>query len=317
MKVYQASELTHFTAQQTVITVGTFDGVHRGHAKILKSLREKADQIHAETVVFTFWPHPRQVINKQKSPDKLLTTIDDKIRLFEQSGAIDHLVIYPFTKAFAQIPYCDFIENILIKQLKMKALVTGFNNQFGHDAKGRGDTLAQCGKNFCFDVVNVSPVTVTEGNISSTLIRNLLRKGEIEAANRMLGYSFFVIGNVVSGERIGRSMGFPTANVKPQENYKLIPPIGVYAVETTIDENRYGGMLNIGKRPTVDKSAKRKTIEVNIFDFHGDLYHKTIQVDFIARIRDEMKFENIDSLQNQLKKDRTTVRQLLHRRRNG
>ena len=302
--------LDDFNAKKPVVTIGTFDGVHTGHQKVILRLREIAKKREGETVIFTFHAHPRLVTSPDETNLRLLTTLDEKTKLFEHYG-IDHLVIYPFDKKFSELSYSEFVQEILIKQMQTHCLVVGYDHKFGKNREGDFDYLQKCASKYNFEIEKLEALTIEEESVSSTKIRQALQNGEIEKANRYLGYYFTLHGTVVDGKRIGRKLGFPTANIESSDKYKIIPGYGVYAVNVTVENKIYKGMLNIGTRPTFNNNADNRSIEVNIFDFDGDIYKKEISLEFIGKIRDEKKFEDVDSLVVQLHKDQKTALKIL------
>ena len=294
--------LKDFKVINPVVTVGTFDGVHRGHTKILNRLIQEAKSIGGESVIFTLNPHPRKVLFPEEKELFLLSTFDEKLELLNNTG-VDNLIIYPFTKEFAQLSSCDFIEKILYNKLDTKQLIVGFDHRFGKDRQGNIEILKNYANPLGFDIIKVDALEHEGKKISSTRIRNSIISGDIEEANFYLGYDYFVSGTVVSGQKIGRDLGFPTANIKVNKQEKLIPKRGVYAVKIKIEDTIYKGMLNIGTRPTVSTNFKTN-IEVHIFDFNEDLYNKEIRINFIKFIRNEIKFPNKEELQKQLTEDK-------------
>ncbi len=307
LKIY--TDIEEFHATNPVLTIGTFDGVHLGHIKVINNLKKIAERINGETVLFTFYPHPRFIVNSDKKKIKLITTIEEKKILLEKAG-IDHLIIYPFTKEFSQLSYIDFVKNILVKKLNLKHLVIGYDHKFGHNREGSFEYLSQCAKEYNFSIERIEALNVNHINISSTIIREALGKGDIITANKDLGYSFSVTGKVVKGISLGKQLGFPTANIDCDKD-KLIPADGIYAVNVNVDNKIYKGMLNIGSRPTVNDDASDITFEVNIFDFDRDIYDKNITVIFKQRIRNEKKFDSLLALRNQLKIDKTDALNIL------
>lgn len=300
MKIY--INTNGFDAKNPVVTVGTFDGLHKGHSKLLSVLKEEAKKINGESVVFTLYPHPRKVLHPYEKDLFLLNTIDEKKDLLKKSE-IDNLIIYPFTTQFSQLNSCDFIERILYNELRVKKLIVGYDHHFGKDRQGNLEILRNCANPFGFDIIKVDALEDRGKKISSSRIRNLILAGDIEKANEYLNYEYFINGYVIKGEQLGRKLGFPTANIQIVEEEKLIPKMGVYAVKITIDEKIFNGMLNIGTRPTV--SSKTETnIEVNIFDFSGDLYDKKLNIKFIKFIRNEIKFSDKDQLRERLVTDK-------------
>ena len=308
MKIY--TDLKDFSALNPVVTIGTFDGVHLGHRKVIRRLQELAHKVKGETVIFTFYPHPRLVLNKEDNGLRLINTLEEKKVLLEAAG-IDHLVIYPFTKEFSKLSYVEFVEQILVKQLGMKYLVVGYDHRFGHKREGKYEDLKVFADQLNFKIERQDALNMDAINISSTKIRKAIAKGDIKTANKYLGYRFFIKGDVVDGKKLGHKIGFPTANIDPQESYKLVPKDGVYAVKVDVDDKRYLGMLNIGVRPTVNNQLDNRSIEVHILDFEEDIYYKNITIHFYQRIRNEQFFASIDELKAQLKKDKEAVVDLL------
>lgn len=308
MKVYH--NINNFEAKNPVVTIGTFDGVHLGHQKVIARLKEFARKHDGESVIFTFHPHPRLVTAPNEGNLRLLTTIEEKKQLFEKSG-IDHLIVYPFTKSFSELSYSSFVKNILVDKLKTRCLVVGYDHRFGKNREGSFEYLKECAKSYNFKIEKLDALLVDEVHVSSTRIRNALEDGDIKLANKFLGYRFTLHGTVVEGQRVGRKMGFPTANIEASDPNKLIPGYGVYAVEIILSEKKYSGMLNIGTRPTFNNNADNRSIEVHIFNFSGDIYNKEITLIFEAKIRDEKKFSGPEALVEQLKKDKETALKIL------
>ncbi len=306
MKIYR--NINDFKVKNPVLTVGTFDGVHLGHRKILKTLIREAKKLNGEPVVLTLYPHPRKILDPNFKDLFLLNTLDEKAQLLENVG-IKHIIIYPFTKEFASLSSCNFIEKILHNELNVKKLIVGYDHRFGKDRQGNIDILRNCAHPFNIDVKKVDAYMLNNETVSSTKIRNAVLAGNIEKANTCLGYDYFLSGDVVSGNKIGRSIDFPTANIDVHSE-KLIPKSGVYAVKIIIAEKAFSGMLNIGSRPTVDTSNKQ-TIEAHIFDFQGNLYGEKIQISFKKYIREEQKFENKNALKLQLLKDKEYAKNYL------
>ncbi len=302
MKIHK--DIKNIKIKSPVLTVGTFDGVHLGHKKILDVLVKEAEKINGEPVVLTLYPHPRKILDPNFKDLFLLNTLDEKTELLEKAG-IKHLIIYPFTKDFASLSSCDFIEKMLFNKLNVRQLIVGYDHRFGKDRQGNINILKKCAAPFNIEVLKVDAFTLNNKKVSSTTIRNALLSGKIENANTCLGYSYFLSGKVISGNKIGRTMGFPTANIQIHEE-KLIPKNGVYAVKVLISEKEYSGMLNIGYRPTVD-TEKNLTVEVHIFDFPGDLYDKNIKISFKHFIRKEQKFPDKQALKEQLVRDKKEV----------
>jgi len=293
-----------------VATLGIFDGVHRGHMALLNCLVARAKELDVESVVITFSPHPRQVLEKDNKNLSFLTTMEEKKFLLEKAN-IDHLIVIQFNSQFSEIPACDFIRDILIKKIGTKHLIIGYNHHFGLHGEGDFNTIKRCSEEFDLSVEQVQGYHTDEGAISSSLIREALLNGRVDEANKWLGYSYSVTGTVIEGRRIGRTIGFPTANIQPDSHYKLIPAKGVYAVEVMIGTEVYPGMLNIGSNPTVNDDDSLRSIEVNILDFAKDIYGRDISVIFRKRLRDEKKFDNLKQLTEQMKLDEQETLRLL------
>ncbi len=304
------TDIDHFNAINPVVTIGTFDGVHLGHQKVIARLNGFAREHGGESVIFTFYPHPRLVTKAGASDLRLLTTLEEKKELFARSG-VDHLIVYPFTKSFSELTYAEFVKQILVDKMKTHCLVVGYDHRFGKNREGSFEYLQSCADQYGFLIEKLEALLVDEANVSSTRIRNALQDGRIENANRNLGYRYTLHGTVVEGQRVGRKMGFPTANIEASDPYKLIPGYGVYAVEVKLSGNTYKGMLNIGTRPTFNKNADNRSIEVNIFNFEGDLYHKEVTLVFTGKIREEQKFSGVEALTEQLKKDKIAALKIL------
>lgn len=293
-----------------VVTMGIFDGVHRGHRALLDSLVLRSKQANGESVVITFSPHPRMVLDKNRTNLSFLTTMEEKKELLEKAN-IDHLIIIEFTEKFSNIRACDFIKDVLVDKIATKHLIIGFNHHFGRKGEGDFSTIRMCEESGDFNIEQVQGFHTEEGAISSSLIRQALIKGMIDEANRWLGYSYFVSGTIIEGRQIGRSLGFPTANIKPADEHKLIPGKGVYAVEVMLEWRKYPGMLSIGSNPTVNEDITLRSIEVHILNFDEDIYGKSIKIIFRKRLRNEIKFENTDQLAEQMRLDKEQVILLL------
>jgi len=307
MKIY--NDINEFQEiSNAVVTIGLFDGVHLGHVKILDRLKKIAQNEQGETLVITFNPHPRLVLNKENAEIKLLNSLPEKIKLLEKAG-LNHLLIIPFTEKFAELSPDEFIGRILIEKIHPSHVVVGYNHTFGKNAGGDFIDLRNFAIEKKFKVEEVAAQKLGKTSISSSKIRLLLEKGEIEEANAMLGYPYFISGKVVRGKQLGKRLGFPTANIEPEDRNKLIPARGVYACHVERQGKIYKGMANIGNRPTVNGSSL--TIEANIFDFDDDIYNETINIHLIARIRDEKKFDNLDLLKKQLSEDREMIGKML------
>ena len=300
MRVFKnLEELPKF--KNTVITIGTFDGVHKGHQKILKRITDIAQSINGESILITFYPHPRFVLQPGNKDLKLLNTLDEKISLLENFG-LDNLVVTPFSKGFSQMPALTYIKDFLVENFQPNTIVIGYDHHFGFNRSGDIDLLKEYQKVFQFQVEQISKETIEDIAISSTKIRKALLAGDIETSTHLLGHPYQLSGYVIKGEQIGRTLGFPTANIQLTVNYKLIPKTGVYAVMIHIQGENYKGMLNIGFRPTVEGNSK--TIEVNIFDFNKNIYGEEISITLVKRLRDEKKFKNLETLKKQITSDK-------------
>ena len=291
-----------------VVTIGTFDGVHIGHQEIISRMKTIAEKNNGETVLITFYPHPRLVIHPDSKHLKFINTQKRKIDLLEKTG-IDHLIIIEFTREFSKITSCKFIREYISEKVKAKKLVIGYDHHFGKNRLGDFETLYDLGNELSFEVEKIAAQDVENIAVSSTKIRKALNEGKIRKANSLLGYEYSITGTVVVGNKIGRTIGFPTANIDLQDEYKLITANGVYACRVDYDGKTYLGMGNVGVRPTVNHS--KLTIEVNIFDFDKDIYDETITIYFVDRIRDEIKFDSLQALGGQLSKDKITVLSIL------
>lgn len=297
--------------KNAVVTIGTFDGVHLGHQAIFKEMRQLADKVNGETVVVTFHPHPRQVLAIGTEKLRFICSQEEKLKKFEEFG-IDNVVIIPFTKEFASTPSDDFIKDYIIEPIHPAIIVVGYDHHFGKNRMGDFQMLNELGAKYGFKTVQVEARDINEVAVSSTKIRNFLWAGNVKAANELLGYPYSVTGLVVRGNEIGRTIGFPTANLDIPNEFMMINNPGVYACRTEINGKRYDAMANTGTRPTIgDRADGDFIIEVNVFDFEGDLYGKTLKVWFIDRIRDEVKFNGLEALKNQLHQDREEARKIL------
>ncbi|MEP6261513.1 MAG: bifunctional riboflavin kinase/FAD synthetase [Gillisia sp.] len=283
----------------TVITIGTFDGVHAGHQKIIERLVATAKVSQLESAILTFFPHPRMVL-QEDSDLKLINTIEERKQILEKSG-IDHLIIHPFTHQFSRLTALEFVRDILVNKLKAKKVIIGYDHRFGRNRTADINTLKDFGTQFGFEVEEISQQDVEEVAVSSTKIRKALLEGRVEKANNYLQHPFTLTGTIVSGQGRGKEFGYPTANLKIEEDYKLIPKIGVYVVRAVIDEIPYFGMMSIGTNPTV--GGKDVTIETYFFLLDKDLYGKKLQIELLTRIRDEKKFESVDALKIAMKQD--------------
>jgi riboflavin kinase/FMN adenylyltransferase len=307
LKIYHSIDLFQ-PVPNPVVTVGTFDGVHLGHQQIFNCMKEEALRCGGETVVVTFYPHPRLVIHPDSKNLKFINTQEKKYEIISRNQ-IDHLIIIPFTKEFSNLSSGEFIRRYLVDKIKMHKLVVGYDHHFGKDRLGGFNELKGLGKIHSFELQEVHAMMIDGIPVSSTKIRNALTDGNIRLANSLLGYNYSISGKVVYGNRIGRTIGFPTANIDQEDEYKLISAVGVYACKVDYHGGIYKGMGNIGYRPTID--IGNLTIEVNIFDFDEEIYGEYITIYFIERIRDEKKFENLSALRDQLTIDKARVLEIL------
>ena len=307
MKVYKS--LQEFTPlEKAVVTTGTFDGLHVGHQKIIDTLQTIANAIDGETVIITFYPHPRLVLFPDDNDLKLLSTLEEKIQLLEKSG-INHLIIIPFDKTFSRLTSLEFVRDILTNTIGTKKLVIGYDHHFGRNREGNFESLKELAPLYNFDVEEIPAQDINQVAVSSSKIRTALLDGDIATAKEYLRYNYKITGLVVKGNQLGRTIGYPTANILVNDKYKLIPANGVYAVNILIGENKYIGMMNIGIRPTIDGTSR--TIEVNIFDFESDIYNQQITIEFVTHIRAEQKFDGLEALKNQLKTDKDIAQKIL------
>jgi riboflavin kinase/FMN adenylyltransferase len=293
-----------------VATLGIFDGVHRGHMALLDSLVSRARETRGESVVITFSPHPRLVLEQNNIRLSFLTTMEEKKVLLKNAN-VDHLIIIEFTIEFSKIPACDFVKDILVEKIGTKHLIIGYDHHFGRKGEGDFNTIKKCSEELDFIVEQVQGYQTEEGAISSSLIREALLRGRVDEANKWLGYYYSVSGIVIEGRKIGRTIGFPTANIKPDSQYKLIPGNGVYAVEVQLNDNLYPGMLSIGSNPTVNTDNRFRSIEVHILNFDKDIYGEKISVIFRKKLRDERKFDNLKQLTAQMGRDKLDTLRLL------
>ncbi|SDM41169.1 bifunctional riboflavin kinase/FAD synthetase [Kriegella aquimaris] len=288
----------------TAITIGTFDGVHIGHRKILDRLIKSCAETELKSTVLTFFPHPRMVLQKDTNI-KLLNTVSEKTNILKEFG-IDQLIIHPFTKEFSRLSATEFVRDILVNSLKTKKIIIGYDHRFGRNRTANINDLRAFGNALDFEVEEIPAQEINDVSVSSTKIRKALETGDILTANKYLGYKYMLTGTVKKGKGLGRQLGFPTANVFIEESYKLIPKNGVYVCKSTIKNKVVYGMMNIGYNPTVAGNGAEKSIEVHYLNFDENLYETTIQVDILKRIRDEHKFDSIDALKIQLQKDKKT-----------
>lgn len=303
---YNTDNLPVFHAP--VLTIGTFDGVHMGHRAILKRVTEHAAQIGGESILLTFEPHPRKLIFPDQ-PIEIITPTQKKLQLVTEAG-IQHVIVVPFTKDFACLTAKQYVADFLAKTFNPAAIVIGYDHHFGADRKGNINLLKEVQEEYGFDVVEISAQLIDDATVSSTKIRKAISMGDVADAANMLGRCYTLAGKVQQGAQLGRTIGFPTANMVPLDAEQIVPANGVYAVNVIADGQRYAAMLNIGIRPTVSKELTRH-IEAHLFDFSGDLYNKHIELDFIHRLRDERKFNSLDELKAQLQQDEIAARKLL------
>lgn len=292
---------------KTILTLGTFDGVHIGHQKIIKKLLKQQEKTPAPTVVLTFFPHPRMVLQQDQSL-KLLNTIEERIELLQNLG-IDCLVVHPFDYEFSRLTAEEFVEKVLVQHANIQNIIIGYDHRFGRNRTANITDLEQFGKQFGFDVTQISAKEVDEISVSSTKIRNALIEGDIATANTYLGYHYFLTGSVQKGKQLGRSIGFPTANLQLTADYKLVPKNGVYIVQSTLLGKTVYGMMNIGNNPTVDGTQQH--LEVHFFDWNNDLYQQTIRVELLHKTREEIKFDSVVDLKKQLELDQQEILQWL------
>ncbi|HNP32172.1 MAG TPA: bifunctional riboflavin kinase/FAD synthetase [Flavobacterium sp.] len=302
MKIFNS--IKSFSAvKPTIVTIGTFDGVHVGHQKILEQITKEAHDLNCESLVLTFFPHPRMVL-QEGTEMKQLNTLDEKINLLDSLG-IDNLVVHPFDKEFSRLTAEEFVKEVLVDVFKIRKIIIGYDHRFGRNRTANIDDLIAFGETYGFEVEQISVKEIDEVSISSTKIRNALLEGNIELAAAYLGYNYSLTGIVSKGKQLGRTIGFPTANIKVEESYKLIPLNGVYIAKSIIEDKTIYGMMNIGTRPTVDGTTQ--TIEIHFFDFNKDIYNQKITISFLKRIRSEEKFKSVEALKVQLAKDKETA----------
>lgn len=301
MKVH--SDLSTFTdVERPVLTTGTFDGVHLGHQTILHRLKETAQREEGESVLFTFYPHPRMVLHPQDNDLKLLNTQKEKAELLEAAG-LDHLIVVPFSRTFSRLHALDFVRDVLVDQLRIHAMVIGYDHRFGRNREGDIALLRQLGDAYDFAIEEIPAQEIDRVKVSSTKVREALLKGDMDLANHLLGYAYSISGVVAKGDQRGRTIGYPTANITGVDPFKSIPANGVYAVNVTLREGLFQGMMNIGVRPTIDGGGDR-TIEVHLFDFDREIYGEPITVRLRHRLREEVRFDGLEALKEQLGRDR-------------
>ena len=309
MRIFNSTDqLPEFT--NTVFTQGTFDGVHLGHQKILKRLKDESIKAGGESVLLTFWPHPRLFLFPEDNQLKLLQTLDEKLEQLEKAG-VDNVVVLPFTKEFSQMLPEEFIKDFLVNSLNVHTAIIGYDHRFGRNREGDINLLKSYEAQYNYTVLEIGPEDIDDITISSTKIRNSLLSGAIDTANAYLGRPYSFSGKVVHGKKLGRTIGYPTANLDINHPNKLIPAIGVYAVQCKVDGQVFGGMMNIGNNPTVP--GKDFSVEVNIFDFSADIYDKVVEIFVVARLRDEKKFGNLEELALILQLDKkNALEKILH-----
>lgn len=283
-----------------MVTLGTFDGVHQGHRKILEKLLAASHATGCQSVVLTFFPHPRMVL-QQDSDIKLLNTIGEKAQLLEQAG-IDSLIIHPFDHAFSRLTAEEFVKDILVGRLNIQKIIIGYDHRFGRNRTATIDDLIKYGSQYGFEVEQISALEVNEVSVSSTKVRNALTAGDIQTANEFLGYPYMLTGTVAKGRQLGRTIGYPTANIAIPESYKLVPETGVYIASAIVDGKEVPGMMSIGTNPTV--GGMEQSIEIHLFDFDAELYGKTLQLNLHKRLRSEEKFASIEILKDKLDEDK-------------
>jgi len=302
VKVYFGLE--EFKNRKNIVaTIGTFDGVHIGHKKLLQNLVKHSKKCDGESLLLTFYPHPRMVLFPDNNDLKLLNSQEEKIELLDKVG-IDHLIIHPFTREFSRLTSTEFVRDILVNSIGIQKLVIGYDHHFGRNREGSYHSLSELAELYNFELNEVSAEEIDDINISSTKIRSALQEGNIETANEYLSYNYQISGDIIKGDQLGRTIGFPTANIRVNEHFKLIPKNGVYAVNVQLKQGPLFGMLNIGTRPTVNNSNET-TIEVHIFDFEENIYGQHMRIEFVKRIRDEKKFSNKEELAAQLELDKS------------
>jgi riboflavin kinase/FMN adenylyltransferase len=307
MKIYH--HIDEFTPlKNAVVTIGTFDGVHQGHREIIAGIKELARQTGGETVILTFFPHPRMIIHPEDQDLKLITTIEERAALLEQLG-VDHLIITPFSRDFSNQTADAYIRDVLVNKIGTRKIIIGYDHRFGKDRQGGLADLQRAAPVYGFEVIEIPEQDINHVAVSSTRIREALSRADIDQANTFLGYPFFITGKVIRGNQIGRQIGYPTANLLVEESYKLIPADGIFAATVKVEGQTYQGMAYIGHRPTIN--GMTRNIEVNIFDFNRDIYNQTLQMNFMNFVRYDVKFSSLEGLKEQLAQDRLDVLKLL------
>ena len=308
MKIY--NNFSEFVkVPNAIVTIGTFDGVHLGHKAILKDMVKTAKEIGGETVVITFYPHPRQVLNINAANLRFITTQEEKLKRLEMSG-VDNVIVVNFTKEFSRVSSEDFISEYILKHINPVKLVIGYDHHFGNNRMGDFNLLNEMQNKYNFELQRIEAHDVENIAVSSTKIRHSLQQGDVERANALLGYQFSYVGKVVSGNKIGRELGYRTANIELEKEFRLIETAGVYATYVDYDGKEYKSMTYIGKKPTVN-NEEIENIEVHLFDFDSDLYDKVIKVRFVKRVRGEHKFESLDALKKQIQIDEKSIKEIL------
>lgn len=308
MKTYNSIS-DYAASKKSIVTIGTFDGVHLGHKKILEKITQNAKQLNCESLVLTFFPHPRMVL--QKGADiKLLNTVLEKTTLLQNIG-IDKLIVHPFNQEFSRLTAEEFVKDILVDKLNIQKIIIGYDHRFGRNRNADINDLILFGEKYNFEVEQISAKEIDEIAISSTKIRVAIQEGEITLANKYLDYDYFFSGKIVKGKQLGRTIGFPTANIQIEEDYKLIPKNGVYIVKSYYNDRTIFGMMNIGTRPTVE--GENQTIEVHFLNFNETIYNKIVTISILERIRDEIKFPSIEALKLQLDNDRNTTNRYIEK----
>lgn len=296
--------------KNAIVSQGTFDGVHMAHKKIIERLKQIASIKNGETVIITFEPHPRIVLLPLDHGLQLLSTLNEKINLLEKAG-VDHLIILPFTKEFSRLSSEQFIRNILVNKIKTNTLVIGYDHRFGKNREGSFEHLKNSASLYEFEVEEIPEQDIDDIAVSSTKIRQALLNNDIQTAQKYLGNSYSLEGKVIKGKQLGRTIGYPTANIEVENSYKLIPQDGVYAVWVWYNKARFGGMLNIGNNPTI--KDKGRSIEVNIFDFEKEIYSENLKIEFVSKLRNEEKFDGLNALKNQLHIDKQNTLEILNK----
>ncbi|MCF6213750.1 MAG: bifunctional riboflavin kinase/FAD synthetase [Flavobacteriaceae bacterium] len=307
MKIFHSYKAFKSNKKGSAVTIGTFDGLHMGHKKILTQLKAHSKQHNLDAVVFTLFPHPRMVLQDNDTL-KLLNTIDERIALFEEFG-INCLVIEAFSKDFSRLSALDFVRNILVNHLNTKLLIVGYDHQFGRNREGDFDQLKEYSELYNYEIVQIAQQDIEDVAVSSTKIRAALANGNITTANKYLGYHYMLSGKVIKGQGLGKTLDFPTVNLHIEESYKLIPKTGVYVIKTAVKGKTLYGIMNIGFRPTVN--GKNQTIETYLLDFKGDLYGKKLKIYLLYRLRDELKFASLQELKIQIKSDALAARKYI------